>query len=89
MEAKLQKFKFISEVKPVLERYLKYRFRHRHIGVKLLYNFKAPLGNSKFEMVKRTIFQNLYADDMVLISSNYDDLECLMSLRANYLERFV
>ena len=57
--------------------------------MKILYNVKAPLVNSKLKMDNHTIVQNLlYADDMVLISSNYDDLEGLMNLTTNYLERF-
>ena len=52
---------------------------HKHIGAQVMYNLNAPLMNSKDKMDRCTIVQNLsYADDMVLISTNYDDLNCLM-----------
>ena len=52
---------------------------HKHIGAQLMYNLNAPLMNSKDNMDRCTIVQNLlYADDMVVISTNYDDLNCLM-----------
>ena len=54
-----------------------------------MYNLKTPLINSKDNMDRCTRVQNLlYADDMVLISTNYDDLNCLMETINNRLEIF-
>ena len=62
---------------------------HKHIGAQVMYNLNAPLMNSKDNMDRCTIVQNLlYADDMVVISSNYDDLNCLMETINIKLEMF-
>ena len=62
---------------------------HKHIGAQVMYNLNAPLMNSKDNMGRCTRVQNLlYADDMVLISTNYDDLNCLMETINNRLEMF-
>ena len=54
-----------------------------------MYNFNAPSMNSKDNMDRCTIAQNLLnADDMVLISTNYDDLNCLMETINNRFEMF-
>ena len=62
---------------------------HKHIGAQVMYNLNAPLINRNDNMDRCTIVQNLlYADDMVVISSNYDDLNCLMETINIRLEIF-
>ena len=62
---------------------------NKHIGAQVMYNLNAPLMNSKDNMDRCAIVQNLlYADDMVLISTNYDALNCLTETINNRLEMF-
>ena len=62
---------------------------YKHIGAQVMYNLNAPLMNRKDNMDRCSIVQNLlYADDMVVISTNYDDLNCLMETINTRLKMF-
>ena len=54
-----------------------------------MYNIKAPLMNNKCKLDSRTTVQHLlYADDMVIIGTNYKELNCLMNTIENNLKIF-
>ena len=62
---------------------------HKNIGAKIMYNIKAPLMNNKCKLDSRTTVQHLlYADDMVMIGTNYEELNCLMNTIKNNLKIF-
>ena len=62
---------------------------HKNIGAKIMYNIKALLMNNKCKLDSRTTVQHLlYADDMVIIGTNYEELNCLMNTIEKNLKIF-
>ena len=54
-----------------------------------MYNIKAPLMNNKCKLNSRTTVKRLlYADDMVIIGANYEELNCLINTIENNLKNF-
>ena len=62
---------------------------HKNIGAKIMYYIKAPSMNNKCKLDRRTTVQHLlYAEDMAIIGTNYEELNCLMNTIENNLKIF-
>ena len=64
--------------------------QHPDKGVQVEYTYNAPLmRNSRYKLDRTTLVQNLsYADDILLTSSNIEDLECLVTSLNNTCAKF-
>ena len=61
-----------------------------NLGVNIEFNTTAPLlNNSRCKFDQKTVVQCLmYADDMLLVSNNQNDLRCLLKILTEELNRF-
>ena len=64
--------------------------QHPDKGVQVVYTYNAPvMHNSRYKLNRSTLVQNLsYADDILLTSSNIEDLECLVTSLNNTCAKF-
>ena len=64
--------------------------QHPDKGVQVEYTYNAPLmHNSRYKLDRSILVQNLsYADDILLTSSNIEDLECLVTSLNNICAKF-